>query len=66
MKTGLSLLLACIIKFNLVSAQSLRYPIAQPYINLSAYSSQQSDALSFTGNQAALAQAKSTGVGIYG
>ena len=48
------------------SAQSLRYPLAQPYINLSAYSLQQNDALSFTGNQAALAQLKQVGVGIFG
>lgn len=47
-------------------AQSLRYTLAQPYISLSAYSSQQNDALSFTGNQAALASVKDAGVGVYG
>lgn len=66
MKTNLSLILICIINSNSVTAQSLRYSIAQPYINLSAYSQQQNDALSFTGNQAALAQTKFAGVGVYG
>ncbi len=66
MKTHLSLLLVCIFNFNAVTAQSLRYSIAQPYINLSAYSKQQNDVLSFTGNQAALAQTKNVGFGIYG
>ena len=66
MKTNLSLLLVCIINFNSVTAQSLRYSIAQPYISLSAYSQKQNDALSFTGNQAALAQTKNAGIGIYG
>ncbi|MEP7254277.1 MAG: hypothetical protein ABI666_00805 [Ferruginibacter sp.] len=66
MKTNLTLILVCIIKFNPVTAQSLRYSIAQPYINLSAYSHKQNDILSFTGNQAALAQTKNAGLGIYG
>ena len=66
MKIKLSLLLACIINFNSVTAQSLRYALAQPYISLSAYSVQQNDALSFTGNQAALAGVKNAGIGIYG
>lgn len=66
MKTNLSLILVCLINFNSVTAQSLRYSIAQPYINLSAYSQKQNDALSFTGNQAALAQIRFAGVGIYG
>ena len=66
MKTNLLLILVCIINFNSVTAQSLRYSIAQPYINLSAYSQKQNDALSFTGNQAALAQTKNAGAGIYG
>ncbi len=66
MKTNLSLLLACIINFNSINAQSLRYTVAQPYISLSAYSQQQNDVLSFTGNQGALAQTKNTGIGIFG
>lgn len=51
---------------NLLPAQSLRYTLAQPYISLSAYSQQQNDPLSFTGNQAALASVKNAGVGVYG
>ena len=51
---------------NLLPAQSLRYSLAQPYISLSAYSFQQNDPLSFTGNQAALAQVKSAGIGVFG
>jgi len=66
MKTNLSLLLVCIININSATAQSLRYSLAQPYISLSAYSQQQNDPLSFTGNQAALAQTKHAGLGIYG
>jgi opacity protein-like surface antigen len=50
---------------NAALAQSLRYTLAQPYISLSAYSRQQSDPLSFTGNQAALAQSKNAGVGVF-
>jgi opacity protein-like surface antigen len=46
-------------------AQSLRYTLAQPYISLSAYSQKQNDPLSFTGNQAALAGAKSAGIGVF-
>ena len=66
MKTNLSLILVYILNLNPVTAQSLRYSIAQPYINLSAYSQKQNDALSFTGNQATLAQTKNAGAGIYG
>lgn len=66
MKTALSLLLVCLIHSQLLPAQSLRYAIAQPYISLSAYSTQQNDALSFTGNQAALMQAKNAGIGVFG
>jgi hypothetical protein len=46
--------------------QSLRYTIAQPAIHLSAYSQQQNDPVSFTGNQAALARVKNAGAGVYG
>ena len=49
-----------------VMSQSLRYPIAMPYTGLSAYSTKQNDAFSFTGNQAALAQTNEAAVGIYG
>jgi hypothetical protein len=37
-----------------------------PYISLSAYSTKQADAFSFTGNQAALARIKTAGAGVYG
>ena len=50
----------------LVTAQSLRYSVGMPYLNLSAYSTKQLDPFSFTGNQAALAKATTGGVGVYG
>jgi len=37
-----------------------------PYISLSAYSAKQTDAFSFTGNQAALGKLKKAGAGVYG
>lgn len=49
-----------------VLAQSLRYSISMPYVGLGAYSTLQTDPFSFTGNQAALAQMKDPGVGVYG
>lgn len=48
------------------NAQSLRYSVGMPYISLGAYSTKQLDPFSFTGNQAALAQIKTAGVGVYG
>ncbi|MBL7702675.1 MAG: hypothetical protein JNM14_10505 [Ferruginibacter sp.] len=66
MKTKILLSLLFIFCLNQLTAQSLRYSLAQPYISLSAYSVQQNDALSFTGNQAALAKTKKAGVGIFG
>lgn len=66
MKTTLLLLSLLMLHGNLLPAQSLRYSLAQPYISLSAYSFQQNDPLSFTGNQAALAQVKSAGIGVFG
>ena len=66
MKTKILLLTLLIFYANLLLAQSLRYSLAQPYISLSAYSSKQKDPLSFTGNQAALAQLKSAGIGVFG
>ena len=65
MKTKIILLPLFIIKLNHLSAQSLRYSLAQPYTSLSAYSLQQNDPLSFTGNQAALARAKQAGIGVF-
>ena len=49
-----------------VTGQSLRYSLGMPYLNLSAYSTKQTDPFSFTGNQAALAKTNTGGVGIYG
>lgn len=66
MKTKILLLALLVINFNQLLAQSLRYSLSQPYISLSAYSSKQNDPLSFTGNQAALAQIKSAGAGVFG
>ena len=66
MKTNLYLLVVWFIHCDSARAQSLRYSIAQPYISLSAYSKEQNDPLSFTGNQAALAQTRLAGFGIYG
>jgi hypothetical protein len=65
MMTKTLLLLISVFKFSQLSAQSLRYTLAQPYISLSAYSQKQNDPLSFTGNQAALAGVKSAGVGVF-
>ena len=66
MKTKILLSALFIISLNQLSGQSLRYSLAQPYISLSAYSVQQNDALSFTGNQAALARTKQAGIGVFG
>lgn len=49
-----------------VTAQSLRYSVGMPYLNLSAYSTKQIDPFSFTGNQAALAKTTTAGIGVYG
>lgn len=59
-----TLLCFCIV--NSINAQSLRYSIALPYTGLTAYSKQQNDPLSFTGNQAALANVNQAGIGLYG
>jgi hypothetical protein len=64
MKFAITLISFCLI--NSIMAQSVRYSVALPYVGLSAYSAQQTDPLSFTANQAALAGLKQTGVGLYG
>lgn len=66
MKTFILFIFAVCFKINLSIGQSLRYTLAQPYISLSAYSQQQNDPLSFTGNQAALASVKNAGLGVFG
>lgn len=55
----------CISNSNVYS-QSLRYSLSMPYLSLGAYSTKQVDPFSFTNNQAALAQVKTAGVGVYG
>jgi hypothetical protein len=60
------LLCAGIFSLSASIAQSLRYPVAKPYISLSAYSKEQNDVLSFTGNQASLAQTEHAGAGLFG
>ena len=47
-------------------AQSIRYPVSLPYLSLTAYSTHQKDAFSFTANQGALAGMQQIAVGIYG
>jgi len=66
MKSTILLLLLISVVIHTAQGQSLRYTLAQPYISLSAYSAQQNDPLSFTGNQGALAQTKNAGIGVYG
>lgn len=46
-------------------AQTMRQPLSIPYLGLSAYSSQQKDAFSFIGNQAALARIRMACIGVY-
>ncbi len=64
-KTPILLLTAGLFLSN-CKAQSLRYPLAMPYLGLTAYSSKQTDVFSFTANQAALNLVKNTSIGIYG
>lgn len=49
-----------------LSAQSIRYPVSMSYNGPGAYSGQQSDPFSFTGNQAALANVQQAGFGLFG
>ena len=66
MKVLITFTFVCYSIINCAIAQSLRYSIALPYTSLSAYSNQQKDVLSFTGNQAALANVSQAGIGLYG
>ena len=65
MRIKFILLLLPFFGLNTAVSQSIRYALAKPYISLSAYSTRQNDPFSFTGNQAALAQLKAPGVGVY-
>ncbi|MDP9229885.1 MAG: hypothetical protein M3O67_04320 [Bacteroidota bacterium] len=47
------------------SAQTVRHPVAAPYLGLGAYSINHVDVFSFTANQASLAQLKNPSAGIY-
>ncbi len=49
-----------------VAAQSLRSPIAAPYLGIGAYSLHHVDVFSFSSNQASLAQMKGDAFGVYG
>jgi hypothetical protein len=62
----ISIISVSILCVTTLGAQSLRYSISMPYINLGAYSTKQLDPFSFTSNKAALAQIKNGGIGIYG
>jgi hypothetical protein len=64
MKFAFTLISFCLI--NSIMAQSIRYSVALPYVGLSAYSTQQTDPLAFTANQAALAKVSKAGIGLYG
>jgi hypothetical protein len=66
MKIKLAIIVICLLSFVQTQAQSLRYAVALPYVGLGAYSKQQSDPLSFTSNQAALARVKNAGIGVFG
>ncbi len=57
--------LILLLLFADLKAQSLRYAVSMPYVQLGAYSIEQ-DAFGFTGNQAALAGIKHTSLGIFG
>lgn len=65
MKTFCSFVFVVFVLYSKMFSQSLRYTIAQPYISLSAYSIQHNDPFSFYGNQAALAQIKNAGAGVF-
>lgn len=60
------LLAGCILLSNFLNAQSLRKPVAAPYIGLGAYSTHHSDVFSITANQASLASLKNISAGVYG
>jgi hypothetical protein len=50
---------------NALHSQTLRRPVAAPYIGFGAYSLNHTDVFSFTSNQASLAQLKSAAAGVY-
>lgn len=52
--------------FTTVHSQTLRRPVAAPYLGLGAYSLEHTDVFSFMSNQASLAQLKNAAAGVYG
>jgi hypothetical protein len=48
-----------------ISAQNLRFNVAQPYLALHSYSKQQTDAFAFLNNQAALTNITKTQIGVF-
>ena len=65
MRTRPALICLFIILTVAAHGQTLRRPIAAPYIGFGAYSLNHTDVFSFTSNQASLAQLKSAAAGVY-
>ncbi len=65
-KRSCFLLIVLCAAFRHCVAQPSSISVGIPYVGLGAYSKQQADVFSFTNNQAALAQNKTTAVGFYG
>ncbi len=65
-KKSTLLLIAAFFSTCFLQGQTLRRPVAAPYIGLGAYSLNHVDVFSFTANQASLAQLKNAAVGVYG
>jgi len=66
MKSWMTLIFAMLTLCELARSQTLRSPIAAPYLGSGAYAINHVDVFSFTSNQASLAQLKTAVVGIYG
>jgi len=66
MRTAVAFILVLVISILNPYAQTLRRPIAAPYIGFGSYSFNHVDAFSFTSNQASLAQLKKAAAGFYG
>ena len=61
-----ALMLMLIVPVATACGQTLRRPVAAPYISFGAYSLHHADVFSFTSNQACLAQLKNAAAGVYG
>jgi hypothetical protein len=64
MRRDAAILLISLLMSILAKSQTLRRPLAAPYIQASAYSVNQNDCFSFIANQAALAQIKNSAAGV--